>query len=144
VTEPSAGKYAAKHPPDTPRDPAIAAALVRRVDEGRVACAVAHHVAEELGVVPAEVGKTADLLELRICLCQMGLFGYFPKKRLVKPAPEVDEGLREQLLGVVDDGTIRCAACWGIAKKTGLSKLAVACACETLDLKIRDCQLGAF
>ncbi len=144
MTHEDAGKYSAKHPTGTDYDPAIAAALTESADEGRIGCAVGHDIAAEFAVSPAEIGKTADLLELRIYHCQMGLFGYSPEKRIVKPAPEVADDLRAQLTGSALDGRIDCAGCWDIAEKLSLSKLAVAAACEHLGLKVQHCQLGAF
>ena len=139
-----AGKYGTKHPPGTIADPAIAAAIGDVAEDGGVSCAVAHDLAEELEVSPAEVGKTMDLLEYRITKCQMGLFGYQPEKKIVKPAAEVSDALRRRLESATVDGAISCLACWGIAQALGMQKIAVAAACELLDLKIRPCQLGAF
>jgi hypothetical protein len=139
-----AGKYSTKHPPETKADPGIAAALEEVVDDGRISCVVAHDIAEDLGVPPAEVGKTIDLLEYRIGKCQMGLFGYSPEKRIVKPADTVSEELRDHLRKAEVDGRVPCAACWEIAHDLAMQKIAVAAACETLGLKVKPCQLGAF
>ncbi len=138
------GKYSRKHPMGTQPDPVIAAALAEVVEDGRVSCAVAHDLATELGVTPAEVGKTVDLLDCRIVKCQMGLFGYEPAKKILKPADTVDDELAARLRRAAPDGQISCASCWQIARDSGLQKIAVASACEALELKIAPCQLGAF
>ena len=41
-------------------------------------------------------------------------------------------------------GEIQCAALWAIAGRLGKKRKEVSGACETLNLKIRKCQLGAF
>ena len=139
-----AGHYSTKHPQGTPSDPAIAAALETVAPDGRLSCTAAHEVAEQLGVAPAEIGKTADLLELRVVECQMGLFGYAPEKRTVKPAQEIPAELRERIEKATVDGRITCAACWKIARDLGVEKMTVSCACEAMGLKVKNCQIGAF
>lgn len=139
-----AGHYSTKHPEGTPCDPAIAAALKEAAADGRITCVAAHGVAETLKVPPSEVGKAADLLEFRVIDCQMGLFGYSPEKRLVKPAERVSDELRERVQKAVADGRITCAACWKIARELGMEKMAVSSACERLGLKVKNCQIGAF
>jgi len=144
MTHEDAGKYGAKHPAGTTGEPAVVAALQREAADGRLSCATAHRAAETLGVTPAEIGRTADLLEYRIVECQMGLFGYSPEKRIVKPADDVSEHLRTRLLSLAADGGISCASCWMIADSLGMEKMAVAAACEALGIKVKHCQLGAF
>ena len=139
-----AGKYGTKHPPGTKADPVIAAAVQEVAEGNRISCAVAHDLAEELGVTPAEVGKTIDLLERRISKCQLGLFGYLPEKKIVKPAEAVSDKLRGRLTDATADGRVSCVSCWDIAQDLGMQKIAVAAACETLGLSIKPCQLGAF
>jgi hypothetical protein len=144
MTHEDAGHYSAKHPAGTLSDPALAAALAERAEDGRITCTAAHDLAETFKVAPSEVGKTADLLEYRIIRCQLGLYGYSPGKRIVKAAEEVSDDLRDRLLGAVTDGRIGCASCWKIAQTLGIEKLAVSAACERLGLKVKRCQLGAF
>jgi hypothetical protein len=136
--------YRAKHAQGTPPDKALVRALSEIVEDGRFTCAAACRLAETLGVDPAELGKTADLLELRIIRCQLGLFGYEPEKRIVRPAEEVPGDLRESLEAAITDGKISCASLWEIAEESGLAKLDVSAACERLKVKITPCRLGAF
>ena len=138
--------YRAKHPTGTPHDPAIAAALAESAVDDRIACVEAHAVARRLGVAPSEVGDTADLVEIRIIHCQMGLFGYKPEKKIVKPAEEVAPELRDRLAAAVaaGGGQVDCATLWQIAAESSLEKMAVAAACEALGIKIVRCQIGAF
>jgi hypothetical protein len=144
MTHEAAGHYAAKHPDGTLHDPALAAALKERAEDGRITCVAAHDLAEAFKVPSSEVGKTADLLEYRIIQCQMGLYGYSPEKRIVKAAERVSDDLRDRVLGAADDGRISCASCWEIARTLGIERMAVSAACERLGLKVKRCQLGAF
>jgi hypothetical protein len=139
-----AGHYSTKHAAGTPLNGAIAAALEKVAEDGRVTCTAAHQVAESLGVTPVEVGTTADLLELRLVRCQMGLFGYQPEKRIVKPAERISDELRERLHRAAPDGRLSCATCWKLAKELGIGKMDVSAACERLGFKIKPCQIGAF
>ena len=64
-------------------------------DDGQITCASAHKVAETKGREPAEVGKAANRMEIRITRCQLGLFGFAPKKgmpgyKVVKKLDSVD------------------------------------------------------
>ena len=136
--------YGAKHTPGEKPDPRIAVALRERAPEGRVSCAEAFAVAAELAAEPAEVGKTADLLGMRLTHCQLGLFGYAPEKAIVKPADRVAPELEKQIREGLEDGRLSCLRAWGIAGELGLARLAVACAAEALGIRIRPCQLGAF
>lgn len=138
------GHYAAKHPPGTEADERIAEAVRAAASDGRVSCAAAHRIAADLGVHPSEVGKTMDLLEYRIAKCQLGLFGYTPEKKIVDPAETVLQELRDALSAALANDRLPCESAWRIADRFGISRLAVAAACETTNLRVSPCQLGAF
>lgn len=140
----SHGKYSRKHPEGTEPDPTVVAELEEVAEDGRVSCAVAHDIAADLGVTPAAVGMTMDLLDYRIIKCQMGIFGYGPEKKIVEPAADINAELRDMVLGAARESRISCASCWKVAESLGMQKIAVAAACDTLGLKIKPCQLGAF
>lgn len=144
MTHEDAGHYAAKHPAGTVPDPAIAAAVQDRARDGRLSCTVAHAVAAELEVAPAAVGAVVDLLELRLTHCQLGLFGYRPRSKVLQAADEVPAPLAAALRGAAENGRISCVRCWETAAALGLKRMAAAAACERLGLKIKPCQLGAF
>ena len=114
--------------------------------DGRLPCAFAFRVAAENGWSPAQVGAEADRLDVRISRCQLGLFGYdtFGQKGLVRKLAEVPGDVIVSLRGAEADGRIACAELWRIAEEHGLPRVAVACAAETLDLRITPCQLGCF
>ena len=144
MTHENAGHYAAKHGAKTRPTPAVSQALRAAIKDNTVTCAAAHKIARALNVPPAEVGVAVDLMEARLIRCQMGLFGYAPEGRIVKPAdevsPELEGAIRESLI----DGRLPCLSSWEIAERLGLAKMDVACACEALHIKISSCQLGAF
>jgi hypothetical protein len=144
MTREDAAHYSIKHPRGTPVDPSLAEALKQMAPNGLLPCRIAHEIASQFAVPPAEVGKTADLLEHRIIECQMGLFGYSPQKRIVTPAARVDPALREALEQRTVEGVISCFSCWEVAAALGIARMAVASAVESLGLKIKPCQLGAF
>ena len=107
-------------------------------------CAVAFDIAKELGVSPAAVGRSADLMNYRLIKCQLGLFGYSPNKKIVRAAETVDEVLEKTLQQSQENNCLACRSAWEIADRLQLRKMAVSNACEALGIKIKPCQLGAF
>jgi hypothetical protein len=144
MTHDNRGHYAKKHSPDRKVKPEISDALKKQASDGRVSCAVAHKIAEDLKETPEEVGFTMDMLELRIAKCQMGLFGYTPKKKIVEPVEHVPQTLKNAIKGQLEDERLSCKAAWKIAEELGIKKMEVAAGCEALKIKIAPCQLGAF
>ena len=137
-------KFSDKHGPDATADPVIKEKIGSHVKDGGLACALAFKIAEGLEVSPAEIGKTVDLLDLRLNKCQLGLFGYQPNKKKVasrKPEnPQIEKAIRMALV----DGEISCRDAWAIAGQYSVPKMEVSGACEFLGIKIKPCQLGAF
>jgi hypothetical protein len=144
MTHEDEGHYAAKHPPETSLNPGIAEAVKQVIKDGKISCAAAHKIAREMKVPPADVGVTIDLLEARINRCQLGLYGYAPEKRIVKPADSVPKDLEETITNSLVDDRLPCKASWEIAEKLSVSRINVSAACETLKIKISVCQLGSF
>jgi hypothetical protein len=146
MTHADEGRYSAKHAPGGTPDEKIAATVREKVANGMLACADAEHISAELGAALGEVGRTLDLLEIRISRCQLGLFGYEHevKGKSVRPAgqvtPELEEAVRSRLAG----GRLPCRAAWEIAAEMNIPRMKVSSACETLKIKIKPCQLGAF
>lgn len=137
------GGFSRKHDPETVVDEALKSAVAQAARDGELPCAVAFAVAGKGPWPPLETGKAADLLDLRLTKCQLGLFGYAPKNKIVTPA-DPDAALREALAFEAPDGRITCAAIWRIAGRLDRRKLAVSRACEAMGLRIKSCQLGAF
>jgi hypothetical protein len=137
-------KFAGKHDSDAKIDERIKNALVQQTKDDEVPCAVAFKIADSLQVSPSDVGETADLLEMRLVKCQLGLFGYKPDKKIVAPKspahPDLEKAIRDALV----DGKLPCRKAWDIARSQKLSKMAISAVCEHLEIKIKPCQLGAF
>lgn len=137
-------KFSDKHGANAQADPLATDKIKKSAKNGEVACAVAFQIAEELKLTPAEIGKAIDLLDFKITKCQLGLFGYGPDKKAVKPkAPEsqqLEEAIRDALVGE----KLACHDAWSIASRFTVPKMTVSSACEALKIKITPCQLGAF
>ena len=118
--------------------------ITSRAKNNELPCAVAHKIAADLNVPPAEIGKTADLLEMMLVKCQLGLFGYTPHKKIVKPEAGEDPDLMRAIEDSRVEGNISCASAWEIARRFDVSKMKVSSVCEQLKIKIKPCQLGAF
>ncbi len=129
---------------DNQPDPTITQEIQVRLRKDALACAVAFDIAGKLGCTPAEIGRTADLLHVRLVKCQLGLFGYKPQKKIVDSRmpqePVLGDAIRD---GLVDD-RLPCKTAWHIAAQLGVPKMTVSSACEALGIKIKPCQLGAF
>ena len=144
MTHEDAGKYAAKHPKNTPLRTDLEELIKRHQSNGKIACATAFQIVQDLNVAPTEVGQTIDLLETRIEKCQLGLFGYTPIKKKIVPANNIAPDLESEIRASVSRNRLTCSQAWEIAKKLALKKMDVAAACEKLSIKISACQLGAF
>ncbi|MFZ0611922.1 MAG: hypothetical protein WAM73_06785 [Desulfobacterales bacterium] len=133
-----------KHANDARPDPAIAHDITSRLKKDGLACAVAFDIARKLGCAPAQVGRTADLMKVRLVKCQLGLFGYTPLKKIVEPRLPPEPALGEAIRSGLVNGRLPCETAWYIAAQFGVPKMAVSSACENLSVKIKPCQLGAF
>lgn len=137
-------KFSQKHGNHAVVDPSIKEKILTRAKGGELPCAVAFKLVEELNQTPAEIGKTADLLDIELVKCQLGLFGYKPEKKIVTSKlpddPKLEDAIRKSLV----DGNLSCKQAWDIALKLGVTKMTVSAACEALIVKIKPCQLGAF
>lgn len=118
--------------------------LQERAGTGSVACASIFSDIVSAGFSAEEAGHALDALELRISHCQLGLFGYQPEKKKVHALTSVEPQLQQEIQRVQKEGRIICREAWEIAQTCHVPKLHVACACETLGIRIKSCQLGAF
>lgn len=143
MTHSDAGRYSAKHVPGGIPDERIADAIREKTEGGEIACAEAERMGAALNVPLAEIGRTLDLLELRISRCQLGLFGY-PEGKAVHPAAAVAPDFEAAIRGRLAEGRLPCKAAWEIAAERRISRMEVSSACETLKIRIKPCQLGAF
>jgi hypothetical protein len=138
------GHYAAKHASDTPINPEIAAAVKKFVKQGKISCAHAHRIAANLGVSPADVGKTIDLLEIRISQCQLGLFARRETPNTPLRPEETSVAVATSLQAAQSEGRLSCREPWRIAEEEELSREMVGAACDALRIKLVACQLGTF
>ncbi len=124
----------------------IEAAIGSALRDGRLPCSIAHDLAKENGWTPAQVGAEANRLEVKISLCQLGLFGFksFKRKKLVQRFDLVPEDLAASIGAAERDGRIACAKLWRLAQEHGLPRVAAGCAAETLNFAVIPCQLGCF
>jgi hypothetical protein len=139
------GNFSAKHPQGTTVAPAIADRVAANIVNGCIACKTAHTIAVELNALPSQVGVAIDLQNGRIKACQLGLFGYGKGKKIVsqegsKATAALESEIRKELVG----GKLPCAAAWHIADASGMTRLEIGRACESLGIKINQCQIGAF
>jgi len=147
MTHEDAGKYKAKHPPGTAVDAGIAGAIREKAAGGALFCAAAERISRDLGVEMKAVGVAADLLEIKIKNCQLGLFGWGEKPdhgKRIEAAGAVSEALQSAVEKAAADGKVACAALWAIAARLDIQRTEASAACEALGLKVRNCQLGAF
>ena len=83
-------------------DPAVKQKIKDKTINNEIACAVAFQIAEELKATPADVGKGIDMLDIRLVKCHLGLFGYRPGKKAVKPkspqSRDLEEAIRQALV----------------------------------------------
>ncbi|MCK5540375.1 MAG: hypothetical protein KAI69_05555 [Deltaproteobacteria bacterium] len=142
MTHSDAGNYAAKHKDQSipsKLNEAISAALV----DNRLSCSRAHQLAQDLGFTPIEVGRAADLMEVHLTGCQLGLFGH-GKKEKVKTTTVTDPKLEKVLQENLYKGSLDCLKAWEIASEFNLKKTDLMTACDACEIKITPCQLGAF
>ena len=137
-------KFAEKHKSNALINEEIKNQIIRRAKNNELSCAAAHKIAADLNVSPAEVGKTADLLEMMLVKCQLGLFGYTPEKKIVKPEAAENPDLTSAIQDARVGGNLSCENAWEIARRFDVSKMKVSSVCEQLKIKIKPCQLGAF
>ena len=139
-TKPYSEKFGANQKPED----FIQNEILKHVKENDLACALAFDIAKLLDVSPDRVGRTADLMNVRLVKCQLGLFGYPPKTKIIEAASHVDQQLSAAIhAGLVND-RLPCKTSWEIADRFKVTKMAVSSACEALGIKIKPCQLGAF
>lgn len=137
-------KFTQKHGPDAKPDTSIKDQILKLTKNDEIPCTVAFEIADYLQVSPAAVGKTADLINFKLTKCQLGLFGYQPRKKIVQPRNNIKADLKTAITDALDQGRLSCARAWDIASRLGVGKMTVSGGCEAMGIKIKNCQLGAF
>ena len=147
MTHEDEGKYSAKHRSGTIINEQVARMVRAKSPGGELACVTGEKISKELEVEISEVGITADLLEIKIKKCQLGLFGYGKKPnhgKEIQATDSVSDEMQCAIEEAAENGKVTCAALWTIADRLGTRRKEVSAACETLKLKIQKCQLGTF
>jgi len=112
--------------------------------DNELQCIDAFKISETLNVQPSEVGTCANQMKVRLIHCQLGLFGYYPTKKIIKPVNPINESIKQAIIDQLIDNKITCEKIFSIAHQFDLPKLTVSGTCEALEIKIKPCQLGAF
>lgn len=136
--------YSEKHDPDFRPDPTIEKELRKLAASQEVSCALALKIAENLRVEPREVGRTADVLDIRLVKCQLGLFGYQPKKKIVTAEDAPNQEIEDAITRSLENNRLSCEKAFQIAAQFNISKLTISNVCQANLIQIKSCQLGAF
>ena len=136
--------YSQKHAPDFRPDPAIETEMRHCTANQEISCAAAFEIATRLHVGPEEVGRTADVMDIAIVKCQLGLFGYKPEKKIITAEETPHRALNDAIAESSANHRLSCAQAWQIASQYQVSKLTVSNTCQAKGIKIKNCRLGAF
>ncbi len=137
-------------PQDFTVDEQLAEAIRDHLRGGKLPCAQAFVVARQFDVSPKTVGLTADVLQIHLTRCQLGLFGYGGKKgweggKTRFDTCEIPPGMEAAIRAAVDEeGNFACAKAWEIAAQFKKPKMYVGYLADKLGVRISPCQLGAF
>lgn len=124
--------------------------LKDNLDENdQLPCKEAHGIAEEFGVSPKSIGDLVTESGLKICRCQLGLFGYAEKKnmpgfRKVHRMGSVPAEVEAEVRKAVQKNKIACVELWRIGTSMNVPRTEMGNTAETLSLKVSPCQLGCF
>ena len=136
--------YSEKHGPNSRPDPIIEKEINKRCKKHEISCVRAFEIAEQLNVKPMEVGRTADLMNITVVKCRLGLFGYQPENKIVKAEETSNRALQDAVTGSSENNRLTCEKAWQIADQLKISKLKVSNVSQANGIKIKSCQLGAF
>lgn len=136
--------FSEKHDSEARPDPVLSKEIQKRLKDQAIPCAVAFNLARDMKVTPLEVGKTADLLDISISACQLGLFGYKPKKKIIKAKNTTNQDLIDTTKASLKNERLPCREAWKIAERFKVAKLTVGNVAQANGIKIKYCQLGAF
>jgi hypothetical protein len=144
MTHMDKGKYFEKHPQQTKVAEDLKQEILKQTKDNNIACKAAEKISQQKNTAMSEIGVAIDMLNINIAQCQLGLFGYDGKKKLVAAALSISPDLESNITAALVNNRLSCAAAWGIADKLKIKRLDVCAACEKLKVKVKPCQLGAF
>ncbi len=118
--------------------------IKEKASDNKISCADAFKIVNQHAIFPDILGQAIDHSGMKISNCQIGLFGYGEKKKILEPAESTEDEMEDKIYANLENGKLTCAAIWNIAEELSVKKIDVAAACEKLKVKISVCQLGAF
>ncbi|MCD6185864.1 MAG: hypothetical protein J7K84_08790 [Deltaproteobacteria bacterium] len=140
--------FTANHNSNLKPDITIQQEITKLINNDRLPCKAAFKIAEKLGISAEQVGNTADILNYRLIGCQLGLFGYKTKKNKATPEGSTDDnlpkGLKKAITNRLVNKKLKCKDCWDIASRFKISRITAGRLCNSMNIKITECQLGAF
>ena len=86
MTHEDKGKYFQKHPGQTKINDDLKQEITKAAKGNDISCAAAEKISQIKSIALSEIGRGIDLLNINIVKCQLGLFGYDGKKKLVQAA----------------------------------------------------------
>jgi hypothetical protein len=120
----------------------------RYPEKAKLPCAAAQLITELADTSAADVGKFLNEKKISITYCQLGLFGYGRKGKssykITGRPVEVDASIIEKIKAKAANGRITCIELWNIADAEDISRAEIGNAADSLGIKIKSCQLGAF
>lgn len=125
-------------------DQEIAEKIKTESENGYITCASAFKLAGKIGISYSELGKYADTFDIRLSKCRIGLFGYGKGVKLVKKLDTVDDRIEEKINPLLTDNRVNCEDVLRIAEELNISPVMVGSVCQTNNIKIKNCCLGAF
>lgn len=134
---------------DVAVDARIEMAIRARLKDGKLHCAQAFAIAHTLDVAPLIVGQTATALNIHLDRCQLGLYGYPGHTKGWEvtdiAAHAVPDGLEAAIRAALDDEEhLTCAQAWAIAANFRVPKMLVGYIADKMNVRLVQCQLGAF
>ena len=110
----------------------------------KITCDSLYVAAKEIGITSSEAGIQVDLMGLKLIECQLGLFGYLPNGKIFKKNIKFSK----EIEGIIEEnskqGKITCKKCWEIAKNLKMKKLDISSIANIKNIRIKNCQFGAF
>ena len=126
-------------------NPLLENSIMSQAKDGKITCIEAMQIATELGESTSAVGRMLDQMRIRLTQCQLGLFGHVkPHDKVIQAAEEVSPELEEEIRKALKNDRLPCITAWSIAQEKKIHKMTVSAACDSLKIKIKPCQLGAF
>jgi len=113
--------------------------LLKVSNNSALSCVKIFEIINDNSLSVDDVASAIDAAKIKISACQMGLFSH-----RVPPADIVSEILKNKISSNLENGKLPCKNSWNIATELNIKKMDVASACETLKIKISNCQLKAF